>query len=228
MRFNASKCHIMNIARGKPVTRMYELCNEFLTTVNSAKYLGVIVSDNLQWEEHINSVTNKANSMLHLVARNLRRCPRMTKVLSHTTLVRPRLEYSCSVWDPYKQGEIDALEMVNRRAARLVYNKSWRQQGVSPTALLEELGWHTLEERRRQQRLAMLYRIENHLIAVQSTRLQRPARQTRGHQHKYQVIATTHDIVKFSFFQRTIRDWNSLPSETVAAPTLGTFKQKFQ
>ena len=144
MRFNASKCHIMNIARGKPMTKMYELCNQFLTTVKSAKYLGVIVSDDLQWEEHIQAVTNKANSMLHLIARNLRRCPRVSKVLAYTTLVRPRLEYSCSVWDPHKNCEVDRLEIINKRAARVVYNKAWREQGVSPTALLN--GPHSRSE----------------------------------------------------------------------------------
>ena len=98
MRFNASKCQIMHISRGQAQTRMYSLCNEILSTVKTAKYLGVTVSDDLQWHHQIHSVMNKANSMLHLVARNLRNCPRSTRSLAYTTLIRPKLEYSCSVW----------------------------------------------------------------------------------------------------------------------------------
>ena len=45
MRFNPAKCQIMHLARSKPKTKLYELCDVFLETVNSSKYLGVVVSD---------------------------------------------------------------------------------------------------------------------------------------------------------------------------------------
>ena len=224
MRFNASKCQIMHISRGKAQTKMYTLCNEILSTVKTAKYLGVTLSDDLQWHHQVHSVVNKANSMLHLVARNLRSCPRTTRTLAYTTLVRPKLEYSCSVWDPFTKADIDALEMVNRRAARMVFNKSWREQGVSPTTLLENLGWKTLKARRRQQRLTMMYRIDKELIAVPSTRLVKSVRENRGFQFKFRELGATCHPVKFSFFVRTIKDWNTLDSQTACAATLEQFK----
>ena len=53
----------------------------------------------------------------------------------------------------------------------MVYNKGWRQQGVSPSELLHELGWEPLDlaarrECREKQRLTMLYKISNDLVAV--------------------------------------------------------------
>ena len=224
MKFNASKCNIMHIARGKPETHMYLLCNQILGTVSSAKYLGVTVSDDLQWHDQVQSVANKANSMLHLIARNLRNCPRFTRCLAYTTLVRPKLEYSCSVWDPFMQYDVDTLETVNKRAARMVYNKSWREQGVSPTALLQELGWKTLKERRKNQRLTVMYRIEHELIAVPSVRMCKRPLCTRGHEYKYREIGATCEPVRNSFFIRTIRDWNSLGNDIACATTLEQFK----
>ena len=67
---------------------------------------------------------------------------------------------------PRHQKDIDALERVNRRAARVVHKKAYRQQDVSPTNLLKELGWQPLEKRREQQRLTMMYKISNGLVAV--------------------------------------------------------------
>ena len=51
------------------------------------------------------------------------------------------------------------LEKVNQRAVRVVCNKSWWDPTVSPTALMKELGWSSLEDRRYHQRMAMMYNI---------------------------------------------------------------------
>ena len=46
MRFNPAKCQIMHLARSrKPLAKSYELCDQALETVDSAKYLGVVVSN---------------------------------------------------------------------------------------------------------------------------------------------------------------------------------------
>ena len=215
----------MHIARLNPITKFYELCGEILATVDSAKYLGIIIAKDLQWHEQACSVAKKASSTLHLIARNFRHCPRSTRALAYTSLVRPKLEYSASVWDPYRVGDIKCLEQVNRRAARVVYNKSFRQKDVSPSALLQELEWKPLQERRKQQRLCMLYKITWGLVAVPPTRLQSPNRRTRGHSKKFKVIPTTCDTVKNSFFSRTIPQWNALDEDTVTAPSLPEFKK---
>ena len=228
MRFNPAKCQIMHLARSKPKTKMYELCDVFLETVNSSKYLGVVVSDDLQWHNQVCAVAKKANSALHLIARNLHDCPRSTRALAYTTLVRPKMEYCASVWDPHLKGDIDTLERVNRRAARMVYNKGWRQQGVSPSELLNELGWEPLAARREKQRLTMLYRISNGLVAVPPTRLIEPERKTRGHSRKYRVIPSTNERVRHSFYNRTIPKWNALNEDTVNSESLQTFKTNLQ
>jgi hypothetical protein len=40
------------------------------------------------------------------------------KKQAYKFLVRPSLEYACSVWDPYTKENIIQLEQVQRRAAR--------------------------------------------------------------------------------------------------------------
>ena len=225
MRFNPSKCQIMHLSRGKKKTRYYELCKEILTTVDHAKYLGITLSDDLSWHRHICDTAKKANSILHLISRNLRSCPRAARIVAYTTLVRPKLEYSSTVWDPHTKDDINILERVNRRAARLVFNKSWKQQDVSPTALLKQLGWQQLEDRRKHQRLVMLYKIANQYVAIPPSKLVSPGRTTRGHSRKFQTIRTTCDKVKYSYFPRTIPDWNRLPDEVVTAGSVASFKR---
>ena len=127
-----------------------------------------------------------------MLSHNLRYCPSKTQSLAYCTLVRLKLEYCASEWDPYQQQDIDAFERINRRAARVVYNKTWRERGVSPTALLKDLGWDPLSDRRRQHRLSLMYRITHGLVAVPPTRLENPSRNTKGHSFKYKTIDQSH------------------------------------
>ena len=39
---------------------------------------------------------------------------------AYTSLTKSSLEYACSIWDPYNKGEIDQLEIVQPKSARLV------------------------------------------------------------------------------------------------------------
>ena len=107
--------------------QMYKFVMRYLPQSTLQKYLGVIEADDLEWDEHVNSAANKVNSMLLLIARNLRKCPGYSKSLAYTILVRPRMKYYFTVWDPYKQCNKDILKRVNRRAACV---ESWCEQDV--------------------------------------------------------------------------------------------------
>ena len=48
--------------------------------------------------------------------RKLKRCNNNTKRLAYTSLVRPILEYGAASWDPYREGQISALDRVQKKA----------------------------------------------------------------------------------------------------------------
>ena len=50
---------------------LYTLHNQNLSETDSAKYLGLTITSDLQWNQHINNITNKANSIIGLLRRNL-------------------------------------------------------------------------------------------------------------------------------------------------------------
>ena len=227
MRFNVSKCNIMRLAwTRQPMTKFYTLGGEIIEEVNQAKYLGVTLTSELNWSTHIDITTNKANSTLGFLRRNLRYSPKSLKELSYMSLVRSKLEYCASIWDPHFTKDTDKLERVNRRAARFVSNDyRWRS---SVTSMLQDLGWQDLASRRRNIRLALFYKIVHHLVAVPTDDLliKADSRLRAHHKHKFQTIRTNSDAYKFSFFPRTIIEWNTLPKDTAEAPSLDCFKQR--
>ena len=57
MRFNAKKCYLMNITRTRNhLTHNYSLNNHTLQTVTREKYLGITISNDLNWSTHINTI----------------------------------------------------------------------------------------------------------------------------------------------------------------------------
>ena len=110
---------------------------------------------------------------------------------------------------PHTQKDCNILETIKRRATRVVYKQGYKQQDVSPTEQLQELGWKTLQQRRREQRLTMMYRIDKELVAIPSDDLVEPTRHLKGHSRKFRTWYSC-DTVKYSFYPRTIKQWNEL------------------
>ena len=108
MNFNTNKCHILSI-RNK-TQFFYSLSNETLEYVTTNPYLGNTIYNDLKWHSHISTITEKANSILGFLRRNVRRCPINSKRTAYIALVRAVLDYGAIVWDPYHRGDIDKLE----------------------------------------------------------------------------------------------------------------------
>ena len=69
----------------------YRLGDEFITTSDNCKYLGVMFDKNLNWEKHVNLIVAKAYRTLHLVMRNLKGSSRKVKEKAYLSIVSPTL-----------------------------------------------------------------------------------------------------------------------------------------
>ena len=83
----------------------------------------------------------------------------------------PIVEYSTTVWDPYIAKNIQQVKMIQCRAARWVLGRYDRLDSV--TDMLSSLQWKSLELRRSDTRLCMLYKQSNGLATSECDKLQR-------------------------------------------------------
>ena len=98
MEFNPSKCQVIHVTKRKhPIPTQYYLHGILLESVTSARYLGVDISKNLTWDDHINRSTSKANKTLGFLRRNIKVKSEPIKAIAYQTLVRPHLEYFSEV-----------------------------------------------------------------------------------------------------------------------------------
>jgi hypothetical protein len=128
-----------------------------------------------------------------------------TKSLACVSLVRPILEYGAACWDPYREGQINALDRVQKKAAKFVNHK------ISPN-------WESLASRRKVSRLCALYKAYCGERAWKDIgdRLKRLHYLSRAdHVRKIRTSRQRADSGKYSFVNKTIGDWNLLPAEVL-------------
>ena len=85
----------------------------------------------------------KAWKALHFIMRIFRKGISSTKNLAYTTLVCPILEYGAACWDPYREGQVLALDRVQKKAAKFAYHT-------------KESNWETLSQRKMMSRICAL------------------------------------------------------------------------
>ncbi|MCG7878314.1 MAG: reverse transcriptase family protein, partial [Candidatus Thiodiazotropha endolucinida] len=227
MEFNPSKCVVIHVTRARtPFPSEYLLHGQILESVEGSKYLGVEISSNLSFSNHIQKTCTTASRSLGFIKRNIRTKSPAIREMAYKTLVRPLVEYSSSVWSPYTQNNIYKIEMIQRRAARWTLDNYYRQASV--TDMLDHLGWRTLEQRRNDSRLCLFYKIVHGLVAIDlPPYVVHPTRISHKNSHPlvYRQIHTRVDYYKYSFYPLAIVQWNRLPSNVALLPTFESFKR---
>ena len=118
-KFNPIKCKFMMLSRKRgnsaPQHTLF-LMGEPIEKVNSFKYLGVTISDDLTWSKHIQTISSKARRIIGMLYRQFYRYTSTPALLhSYKTQIRPHLEYASVVWDPYLAKDIQLLEGVQEK-----------------------------------------------------------------------------------------------------------------
>lgn len=223
------KCYLLQIK--KPSTTCQSssifLNNIELQSTNHIKDLGIIVSSNLKWDKHVNSVYSKASSRSYHIMKSFKTKNISTLIKLFNTYVRPLLEYNTPVWSPYLQKDIDKIERVQRYYSK----QACRRCGISFVSYedrLLQLEMHSLQYRRIRFDLIQVYKIIYGFsdLNFDDYFVFRPCPyNTRGNTLKIDNV----DKYKSSqwlntFFGRAVKFWNVLPNEVAISTSLSIFK----
>jgi len=132
-----------------------------------------------------------------------------TRSLYSMSLLSSILEYGASCWDPYREGQINALDRVQKKAATFVNHTN-------------DSVWEILAQRRKMSGICALLKAYTAVWAWKAIgdRLQGPCYLSRdGHDRKIRARKQRTDIGKYCFVNRTIKLWNQLPAEALATVT---------
>ena len=182
-----------------------------LENVQSAKYLGITITDNMDWGQHVSEISSKATKTLGFLRKSLAFAPRSTKEVAYKTLVRSKLEYAAPIWSPHPKLQINQIEKVQRTAAPCTYRR-WRNRS-SVGEMLDELEWPSLEARGDQSSLLLFHKIHCGAVSIEKDKYMAPAHslKTARSSHSAQYCRHQHTVMPWRIpSPQTIPHWNSL------------------
>ena len=179
------------------------------------KDLGIMVSSDLSWSEHVNVTVNKANKLLGLVHRAVGSSnPGAFSTLQYKSLMRPVLEYAAPAWNLYLAKDVLALERVQRGASRLTLGQKRAEMEYEDR--LRKLKWPTLETRR-----LCLSLVECYKIVFGMNKLNQPALTIRIN---YMLSQQSVIHINILFLAESYGTGIVLPGSIVEAGSLSRFK----
>ncbi len=230
VKFSPSKTKTMTLSKKKkPIVAPPLIMNgTVLNNVASHKHLGVTFSKNLSWQEHIEDLATNAGRCLDILNALKYKLDRATLEKLYFAFVRSKLEYANIVWDNCSKQLSDLLESVQYRAAKIISGAIHR---TSHDIVYRELGWEYLEERRRKQRLKVMYKtIHGETPVFLQNSLPMPVgehnRYALRNEHNFPQLRTRTSTFQNSFIPKTIQDWNNLDNDIKGSNTLETFTRK--
>ena len=94
----------------------------------------------------------------------------MVKERAYQSLVRPKLEFSSTTWNPQQVTQKRQIEQIQRNAAGFESNKPFNYQNpTSVTSMAQQLNWLTFEARHLSSDLVLMYKVVHNLVAVPIT-----------------------------------------------------------
>ena len=226
MDFNAKKCKVLRVARIRSIDdRDYYLGGIKLDRVDVEKDLGILVSNNLSWNNHVDVISSKAQKMLNVLYRTCKDINDIrTKKLLYIAWVGSRLEYASVVWSPHTKRNINNLEQVQRRATRFIIGRDY-----SEYKRLSKLNLLPLEYRREINDLVFFFKCLKNvckLNILDYVSFRSCTKPLRNVDHlTLDVPFSRTDVFKNSFFARICHLWNDLPLGIRESNTLSIFRK---
>ena len=170
-----------------------------------------------------------AQAVLGQISRAFHFKDRHVFVQLYKTYVRPHLEFAVQAWSPWSAADKDILENVQRRMVRMV--SGLKETGYE--AKLKELDMQTLEERRHQADMLLVYKILHGKedIAAEDlfTMAAEAVRATRSTADPLNVRVRHGrlDVRMYFFTVRVTEAWNMVPADIKNSRTCSSFKASY-
>ena len=204
------------------------LDNKQLAKVSNHSQLGIVLNEDMTWNNHIKKACEKAGKRIAAMIRISEKLDKNTKLNIYTSFIRPTLEYGSTIFDNASQEMTDLLESVQRRAALMI---TGAYKCTKHANLLEEIGLNPLKKRRTLFKLTLYYKIKNNLAPQYLSDLCPPDVAERTdynlrNANNTDTIASKKNYFLKSFLPSTIKLWNNLPRDIRNSDSLDTFKHK--
>ena len=204
---NSEKTKVLSINRYKNLDKLsISMSGKSLQESTSFRLVGLTISNDLTWNEYINSIAKKASMKVGTLYRARSYLSPECILHLYKSLIRPCMEYCCHIWAGAPATVLSLLDRIQRRVSNII--------GPKFAANLQ-----SLHHRRNVASLCLFYRYYNGMCSSELFDLVPPNKvfnrctrlATNSHPFTVEVPSCQKKFYAASFFPRTSVMWNALP-----------------
>jgi hypothetical protein len=200
---------------------------KIINQVTSHKHLGMILTNNLMWNEHVDQVIKSCAPMMNSLRLLKNKLDRHSLEVIFTSFIRPKLEYGDILLAGSPKHTLDKINDLEQEALRLITGAIKRSSRVK---VILEYGKALIHKRRSIHCLSLMYKLSRNsapnylqnIIANFKPQNPRPSRNP----YNYSLPQNKSSIYQRTFFPQAIKLWNSLDHSVKSSPNIKTFKSK--
>ena len=207
------------------------LNDQKLENVNNTKYLGVVIDQNLIWQNHINYICKKVAPQLAALRRLSNQVPKEVLSAIYLNVIQPSIDYADTVWGNCPKTYRDMVQRLQNSAARAV-SGNFDFINFRGIDIVRELGWQNFEERRHFHTASLVFKcvqgnvplcLENTFTMASSIH-DYPLRD----RHHLVLPHPYKESFKRSFAYDGAKIWNQLPYSIKKSETIVQFKENYK
>ena len=127
-----------------------------LSEVDSHKHLGLLFTNTMTWDKHIDKICKDAGKRLTVIKRLPNQIAPLTKLSMYKTYIRPLLEYGSVIFDNCTKSMADQLESLQRQA---IISSLRAYKNTANIYLQKESGLPSLQNQRTIANLVTLFKM---------------------------------------------------------------------
>jgi len=186
-----------------------------LERVSKTKSLGILIDENLNWNDQIDNISKKASKGIGILRRAKKYISQQSLLTIYQSLVQPYFDYCSLVWGNCNQTCKDKLQKLHNRAARVITGDTY---DVRSSEILLKLRWETLDKRREEQMIDMVNKALNHMCPPAITSMFHIANNEnydlRSNNKMLMLSKPKTNAMKRSFSYLAAKVWNNRTKKT--------------
>lgn len=201
--------------------------NENLEQVKEFKYLGVIIDEQLNFENHGVYVSKKIARKVNLMGRIGKDLSQWTKTTIYKTIIHPHFNYCSTVLFLLNATQISGLQKKQNQALRVIL-KCDRYTNVK--YMLDKLQIFSVRQTIICNTLVFIYKMLHRLLPQHLIENCLFVRDIHNHftrnQNNFYITTVTTSYGQNNLFHNGLKEYNCLPDEIKDSPNLWTFKKR--
>ena len=175
--------------------------------VDNVKDLGIIMSSDLRFSDHINHIASKCKQLTGWIFRTFKSRDKLTMLTLWKSLVLSRLDYCSQLWSPSKVGEMQEIEGLQRTFTNYISEVS----NLDYWDRLSKLHLYSIERRFERYSIIYAWKIIEKIIISPELFSETDIDSRTGRKFILSSYSQTRTIAINSPFKRAKQVFNSLP-----------------